>query len=92
VGDSPAYGNVRISSYAVASQYYPPGSNLQTPLSMYTSAVQVMSVYCYSSTGVALASPGSTFSGYLWINYTITNLPTTTNTVQRVVEFSAKYT
>jgi hypothetical protein len=92
MSDAPAYGNVKIVSYALAPQFYPSNSNLQTPLSMYSSAIQIMSVYCYSGSGIATSGPGSPFSGYLWINYTITNLPSTTNTVQRVVEFSTKYT
>lgn len=91
VGDAPAYGNAKIVSSAIAPQFYPSDSNLQTPLSMYSSAVQVMSVYCYTGAGVAMASPGSTFSGYFWINYTFSNLPSTTNTVQRVVAFSTRY-
>lgn len=91
VGDAPAFGNVKIISNTIAPQFYPVNSGLQSPLSIYSSSLAVMSVYCYSASGVAKASPGSLFTGYFWINYTYSNLPITTNTVQRVVQFSTKY-
>ena len=92
VSDAPAFGNVGIVSNTIAQQFYPANSGLQSTLSMYSSSLSAMSVYCYTGSGVAKASPGSVFTGYFWINYTFSNLPSTTNTVQRIVQFSTKYT
>ena len=97
IGDAPAFGNVNLIPYSYSSgpQYYPSNSGLTSTLSMYSSSLAVMKVKCYNgggtNNGVATALVGSTFTGYLWINYTFSNLPGTTNTIERMVSFSTKY-
>jgi hypothetical protein len=50
-----------------------------------------MRVNCYNGRGITTAAPGSTFTGYFWINYTYSLLPTSNNIIQRVISFSAKF-
>ena len=91
IGDWPEYGNVNIVKYSYAPQYYPTNSGLQTPLTLYSGSQAVFSANCFTSTGIARGSPGSTIAGYLWINYTYSNLPSTTSTIERVIQFSTKF-
>jgi hypothetical protein len=87
-GQAPATGNTKIQSYTVASQYYP-NSALSSGLVIYSGSTGILQVYCYGGAGgIYTTSVGSTVSGYLWINYTYTGLPTNYHTVQRVIGFT----
>lgn len=89
-GDYPMYDNVMVGSnivyypanYAI-SGHYPPGN------SIYSGGYYTFYVYCYGPGGrVALAPVGSQFTGYLWLNYTITGYGKQT---QKVASFTAEY-
>lgn len=87
----PLYGNVGVLPYSTAPQFYPT-SAMQNGVLMYTSGTNTIRVYCYNKFGIATGSYGKSFNGFLWINYTYTNLPATTNSVQQVIVFTQKYT
>jgi len=91
IGDWPQYGNVNLVRYTANPLFYPTNSNLQTPLTIYSSSQAVFSANCYTASGIAKGPTGSTITGYLWINYTYSNLPSSTNTIQRVIQFSTKF-
>ncbi len=91
IGDWPQYGNINLVKYTAAPQFYPVNSNLQTPLTLYSSSQVAFSANCFGANGYAKGSPGTTMTGYLWLNYTYSNLPSTTNTIQRIIQFSAKF-
>lgn len=91
-GQGPLYGNTKMQTYSVASQFYP-NSNLANPgVTVYSGASYVLTVYCYGVTGVAGGNLGQGFAGYLWLNYTYSGLPSTYHNVQRVVQFNTYYT
>jgi hypothetical protein len=92
VGDEPEYGNAALLSNAIAPQYYPSNSNLISTLSVPSSSTSaVMRVDCYNDKGIATGSAGTPFIGYLWINYTYSLLPSSSNVIQRVISFSTKF-
>lgn len=91
IGNGPKYGNVGVADYANAISTYPT-NQLQHNLLVYPSQNIKVSVYCYTGTGVAALGLGQTFTGYVWFNYTINNLPSSLHNVQQVVSVSAKYT
>ncbi len=88
-GTGPKYGNVDIIG---ANAYYPSGGF--TPKTVLTSTTsKKISLYCYSSSSnlPAKGSLGSTFVGYLWLNYTYTGLPSNYPIMQQVITFSTDY-
>jgi hypothetical protein len=87
----PKYGNFNVSSYKKAPQFYPT-SQLQNGLILYSSNQTRLYVYCYSGPSVAKSNLGNSYTGYVWINYTINTLPNNFHNVQQVISFSAKYT
>ena len=92
IGDAPEYGNVNVITPTYAPQYYPTNSNLLSTLSIPSSSTSaVMRVNCVNEKGIAMGSVGSTFTGYLWLNYTYTLLPSSNSVIQRVISFSTKY-
>ncbi|MGC9190949.1 MAG: hypothetical protein ACP5FR_03505 [Candidatus Micrarchaeia archaeon] len=89
--NGPKYGNVYVKSYKAAPQYYP-NNALQNGLVVYPSSVFVLSTYCYNSgSGIATASLGNTFNGYVWLNFTYSGLPQSMHNVETVAIFSSKY-
>lgn len=90
IGAGPRYGNVYVANDFKAPQYYP-DSSLLNGLIVYPSNQSRFSVYCYNGGGRAKGALGNTFSGIVWINYTIANLPGYSN-VEQAMTFTAKYT
>lgn len=91
IGDAPAYGNVNVITYTYGSKYYPSNSNLQSTLSIPSGSLAMFKANCYNEKGIATGQAGSAFTGYLWINYTYSLLPSANSVVQRVISFSAKF-
>ncbi|MDE1870943.1 MAG: hypothetical protein KGI06_01760 [Candidatus Micrarchaeota archaeon] len=89
--DSPKYGNVHVLPYGAAPGYYP-DNQLQGGITAYSSNETKIRVNCYSGPKVAKARLGNEFSGYVWINYTISELPGSYSNVQRLASVSVKYT
>ncbi|MDE1868712.1 MAG: hypothetical protein KGH60_01980 [Candidatus Micrarchaeota archaeon] len=98
--DYPAYGNVNLLPYTKAPQYYPAIVPFNTPfnsppansISLSSSGSGLITVYCYTHFGKATSQLGNSFSGILWLNYTISDLPSNLNNVQEMASFTAKYT
>ncbi|MCL4378980.1 MAG: hypothetical protein M1160_01485 [Candidatus Marsarchaeota archaeon] len=88
-GVGPRYGNVQMIG---ASNYYPTSFTPGTAL--FSNMPKQFSVYCYDAPGSSPASGslGSTFTGYVWLNYTYSGLPSTYRTNQQVISFSTTYT
>ncbi|MGC8622468.1 MAG: hypothetical protein ACP5SJ_02990 [Candidatus Micrarchaeia archaeon] len=86
----PAYGNVHVLPYSLAPQYYP-NNALQNGAYLYSDNETLLQVFCYNSKGKAASSLGYTFTGYLWINYTFSNLPSV-HYISKVASFTASYT
>jgi hypothetical protein len=86
----PSYGNVHVLSYSAAPQYYP-NNALQKGLLVYSSNQTVISVNCYTGSSIAKGIIGNSYTGIVWINYTFTNLPPSSHTIQQLAAFSTKY-
>lgn len=87
----PAYGNFGMLPYTVAPTFYP-NNQLQNNLLVYSSNQTRIFVNCYSGAGLAKGSLGTTFSGFVWIKYTINTLPNSYNAVEQIASMSTKYT
>ncbi len=87
----PAYGNVNMLPYSAAPSYYPSNDLQNGGLVVYSGGGARVSVYCYTASGIAKGNIGNSFSGTVWITYTLTELPSTANTVQQLATFSSKY-
>ncbi len=87
-GSNPEYGNVHVTN---ASAYYPSSTNTITlgkGINFYSGSTQTINVTCYGSSGVASGTLGSSFFGYVWLNYTVPGYGTV---VQEVAILSARY-
>lgn len=89
-GSGPAYGNTGVVPYSSDISAYPDNS-LEGGLTMYTDTAAIVKVYCFSSGGVAGGPLGTALTGYLWLNYTSSGLPSGVHSVENVVHFTAKY-
>lgn len=92
----PYYGNVNLlpdntlgTSYA---NFYPPSNALANGIVVYTGSTVDISVYCYNGGGIATGPLGSAFTGFLYLNYTFSNLPTLHHNIQESAAITAKYT
>lgn len=86
----PLYGNVNVQDYAHAAGFYP-NAQFQSPVTLYSGNATALRVYCYASSGgPATGRISDGFTGYLWLNYTITNLPQK-KIIGRAVSISTKY-
>ncbi|MFI5412688.1 MAG: hypothetical protein ACHQX1_02255 [Candidatus Micrarchaeales archaeon] len=88
-GNMPQYGNVKVQKYATVNTLYP-NNALQYGLTMYSGASAQITTNCYGLLGLSNQNIGQPYTGYIWINYTFTGLPTNYNTVQRVMQFSTR--
>ncbi|MDE1865281.1 MAG: hypothetical protein KGH94_01420 [Candidatus Micrarchaeota archaeon] len=89
----PNYGNVNVVPYNTisgSSTYYP-NSALSSPILVYSGSSSLLYVNCYTGGGLASAATGSTFTGYLWLNYTFSGLPSTYHYVSRAASLNVKY-
>ncbi len=88
-GNLPQYGNTKLLSNSVAPQYYV-NSALNPGIVLYSDAATAITIPCYGNFGVSSTNVGTEFSGYIWINYTYTGLPSTYHTVERVLQFTTR--
>lgn len=88
----PAFGNVQMTNQNPSINY--PTNGFSTGALLLSNRPMEMSVYCFSSPGniPAKGSLGSTFTGYLFMNYTYSGLPSSYHTIQQVLSFSVSYT
>ena len=86
IGNNPAYGNVRVANTIA---YYPPYNAPTNGITVYSSGIATMMMYCYSGGGIATGQLGAGYTGFLWINYTVPNYGTLT---QEVATLNMKYT
>ena len=65
------------------------GSNV-----LFTNSPKQFSIYCYDAPGsVPATGPlGTAFTGYVWLKYTYSGLPSGYQTTQQAIAFSAPYT
>lgn len=91
-GSGPAFGNVHMTN--VNPSIYYPSNGFSAGTLLLSNRPKEMSVYCFSSPGTtpSKGSLGSTFIGYLFLNYTYSELPSSYHTIQQVLSFSASYT
>lgn len=90
-GNRPAYGNIGILGYSVVPQFYPSNA-MANGMVVYSDVNFIVEVYCYNPTGLTGPSYGSTFNGYLWLNYTNTALPASMRSKPIVAQFTIRYT
>ncbi len=88
----PQYGNVNIAPATGANAIYYPNTKLSSPIVLYSGSSTLLYVNCYTGAGIIKSSIGSTFTGYLWVSYTFSGLPSTYNSVARAASLSTKYT
>jgi hypothetical protein len=75
LGDYPAYGNTNVLGYSALPSAYP-ANTLANGMTIYSdNASRIVPVYCYGAQGVIHAPKGTAYGGYIWINYTLTNVP-----------------
>lgn len=88
-GNSPRYGNVDLLSPAIAPEYYPSNSNV---IIASGGATELIQVNCYNGPGtLAKGKLGIPFTGYVWLNYTYSELPSTTHVVVQAFSFTTRY-
>ena len=88
--DSPLYGNVGVGANSIyypaplsAQGHYPPGNTI------YSDSSYVLYVPCYGVSGQqASGALGSQFTGYLWLNYSISGYG---SQIQKIATFTAEY-
>lgn len=91
IGNLPQYGNVNVLSNSIAPQYYP-NNALAYGLTLYSDSSAQISVNCYSGGGISTSDLGTAYTGYVWLNYTYTGLPSSYHTVERALQFTADST
>ena len=87
---SPAFGNAGVIPYSKGPQFYPTNS-LKNNIVMYSSSTSAMTMYCYGPAGRAGGQKGNSFTGFVWLNYSVSDMPAT-NSIQQIAAISAKYT
>jgi hypothetical protein len=90
--DRPKYGNINLLKYSANTLQYYPDNSLQNGLIVYSNTQFSLKSNCYGSSGISKGNLGSIFTGYLWINYTYSNLPNTIHYVTRIATVTTKYT
>lgn len=90
-GNGPAYGNANVVKYGSKPQYYPDAS-MANGIMAYGDTLFTVRIYCYNSGGVTGPSYGGLFNGFLWLNYTNTELPSGTHSTVMVAQLTARYT
>ncbi len=88
----PMYGNLNVGYNSVTESQYYPSTALANGLLLYTGNTMNLTVFCYGGSGLATGSLGGSFSGTVWLNFTITSLPNSANNVVQVATFTEKYT
>lgn len=79
----PRYGNVNV---------LPGTGSVSSPVTIYPGATAVLYMSCNTISGAATGPIGNTFSGYIWLNYTFSGLPSTYHYVANAATMNVKYT
>lgn len=88
----PISGNLNVLSYNYAPSFYP-NNALASALALNPGQKGEIYLNCYNSGGnLAKGQIGSTFLGYVWLNYSYSNLPSNYINIQRVFSLTIKYT
>lgn len=82
----PAYGNIKVSNTIA---FYPPYNSPGTGINVYSDGSATLMLYCFSGSGVATGPLGNSYTGYIWLNYTV---PGYGNLTQEIASLSVKYT
>jgi hypothetical protein len=90
-GNNPEFGNVNVVPYSDTNNYYP-NAQFSNTIVLYSDTEEEFSLYCYNANGLASSNLGNVFTGYLWLNYTYSELPPTSNDIWEVASMSMKYT
>lgn len=89
-GNNPEFGNVNVVHYTATNNYYP-NAQFSNSVVLYPGKEVELTLYCYNAGGVANSNLGDVFTGYLWLNYTYSELPPTSNDIWEVASVSIKY-
>jgi hypothetical protein len=90
----PLYGNVNINpdSGVANTPYYPNNKFPSGGVTIPSGSSALLYVNCYGGNiGKATSAIGNTFTGYLWLRYTFSGLPSTYNYVSRAASLNIKY-
>ncbi|MCL5442493.1 MAG: hypothetical protein M1603_02305 [Candidatus Marsarchaeota archaeon] len=90
-GNKPEYGNIGVLGWSSAPSYYPAGIS-SGAITSYSGGSFLIEVRCYNGAGIASGNLGNVFTGYLWLNYTFSGLPSSIYHVNNIATFTAKYT
>ncbi|VVB77214.1 Uncharacterised protein [uncultured archaeon] len=92
-GIGPKYGNFYVTGNAL---WYPAvtinsvlTNTAPNSLLLYSGSGTLLRLNCYGAGGIAKGSPGSSFIGYIWLNYSVPGYGSTT---QQVASLSLVYT
>jgi uncharacterized protein (UPF0333 family) len=89
----PKYGNFNVLPYNPNTIAYYPNSQLSNGIIVYSSSSTRIQANCFvAPNNLAKGALGNSFSGFIWINYSINSLPGSYHNVQQLVSFSTKYT
>ncbi|MDE1860835.1 MAG: hypothetical protein KGH72_03910 [Candidatus Micrarchaeota archaeon] len=83
-GNAPQYGNVHVGS---KTKYYLPATYPVGNV-IYSDAYYIIKIYCYGPGGIARQPLGNSFTGYIWLNYSIPNYGSET---QRIATVTTPY-
>lgn len=83
----PAYGNIQVAN--TANTFYPPYNSPGTGINVYSDESAILMLYCFSGSGIATGPLGNSYTGYVWLNYTV---PGYGNLTEQVASLSVKYT
>jgi len=85
----PKYGNVMVGANTV---FYP-NNVIANGITLYPGAQATIYAKCYSNNlGPSTSVIGGTFTGYLWVKYTFSELPSTYNNIGQMATINVKYT
>ncbi len=90
-GNKPEYGNIYVTN---AFPYYPPGTqpatnSPNTGINIFSDSSNTLYLYCYTGTGVAAGTLGDSYTGFIWLNYSVPGYGVLT---QEVASLNTRYT
>ncbi len=90
--NEPEDGDIGIRGYSGFPHGYPANAMTANGIIIYSDGYGVLGAYCYASDGkIDSGSLGNGFTGYIFINYTTSGLPSQ-HTLINVASISMKYT
>ncbi|MEM3841196.1 MAG: hypothetical protein QXN59_00665 [Candidatus Micrarchaeaceae archaeon] len=90
-GNGPAYGNLWVQSPSITPVFYPYG--VPNSIILYSGSANTIITNCYVGPNrLASGALGNSFTGFLWLNYTFSGLPSNINNIEQVASFTTKFT